>query len=64
MDGLLMSRLEQAADRLLEKNQSLAETCRCLEAEKSEWSEERRVLLAKIEDILIRLDDHFDQEES
>lgn len=60
----MLNRLEQAAECLLEKNRTLAETCRQLEAEKTDWSEERRVLLAKVEGILTRLDDHLAQEES
>lgn len=64
MDALLLKRLEQAAERLLEKNLALAETCRRLEAEKAEWSEERKALLAKVEGILTRLDKHLEQEDS
>lgn len=64
MDSLLLNRLEQAAGRLLEKNRLLTETCRRLEAEKEEWSEERKALLIKVEEMLSRLDEHLEQEES
>jgi len=61
MDDLLLKRLEQAAENLLVKNLGLAETCRHLEAEKAEWSEERKALLGKVDEILIRLDKHLEE---
>ncbi|HEX9779236.1 MAG TPA: hypothetical protein VGA63_13900 [Geopsychrobacteraceae bacterium] len=64
MDGLLLNRLEQAAERLLEKKRALSETCRRLEAEKAEWYEQRKALLAKVDEVLARLDEHLEQEES
>lgn len=64
MGGLMLNRLEQAAERLLEKNQKLVEACRQLEAEKAEWSEERKTLLGKVDGMLSRLDEHLAQEES
>jgi FtsZ-binding cell division protein ZapB len=56
--------LEQAAERLLEKKRALSETCRRLEAEKAEWYEQRKALLAKVDEVLARLDEHLEQEES
>ena len=64
MDGLLLDRLERAAARLLEKNRTLSDSCRCLEAEKAEWSAERKQLLSKINEVLSKLDEHLEQEES
>jgi len=62
MDSLLLNRLDLAAERLLEKNRRLSETCLQLKAEKTEWQQERRDLLVKIESVLARLDAHLDQE--
>lgn len=64
MDDLLLKRLEQAAENLLQKNSVLVETCRRLETEKMQWSEERNLLLGKVEGMLTRLDEHLGQEDS
>jgi FtsZ-binding cell division protein ZapB len=64
MDDLLLKRLEQAAENLLQKNLVLAETCQRLETEKTQWSEERKLLLGKVEGILTQLDEHLGQEDS
>ncbi|PLX90798.1 MAG: hypothetical protein C0619_08605 [Desulfuromonas sp.] len=60
----MLDRLEQAVDRLLEKNRALAVTCQQLESEKAEWFGERAELLAKLEDVLARLDNHLAREDS
>ena len=62
MDSLLLNRLDVAAERLLEKNRRLSETCQRLEAEKAKWQQERKGLLVKVESVLARLDAHLDQE--
>ncbi|MDT8421831.1 MAG: cell division protein ZapB [Desulfuromonadales bacterium] len=60
----MLDRLEQAVDRLLEKNRALAETCQRLESEKAEWYGERTELLASLDDVLERLDSHLAREDS
>ena len=62
MDGQLLNRLEQAAERLLKKNRMLVDNCRRLEADKVALEKERQELLAKVDDILNRLDRHLAQE--
>lgn len=64
MEGQLLDRLEEAAEKLLEKNRALRENCRRLEAEKNAWSQERQELLKKVDDMLARLDRHLQEEDS
>ena len=63
MDGQLLNRMERAAERLLEKNRVLTENCRRLEAEKVGWQQERQALIARLDEVLARLDRHLEQEE-
>jgi len=56
MPNDLVSRLEDAIGKVLEKNRQLAKKCQQLEAEKRDWQEEKEALLADVEQVLKRFD--------
>ncbi len=57
MESPLLARLEDAIERLLEKNRQLSAECSALRQEKTAWQRERQQLLGDVETILKRLDD-------
>ena len=57
MESPLLTRLEAAIERLLEKNLQLNAECSSLRQEKTAWQQERQMLLGDVETILKRLDD-------
>jgi FtsZ-binding cell division protein ZapB len=57
MESPLLARLEDAIERLLEKNRQLSTECSALRQEKTAWQRERQQLLGDVETILKRLDD-------
>lgn len=57
MESPLLTRLEEAVARVLDKNRQLQAECSALREEKLAWQQERQKLLADVEKILKRLDD-------
>lgn len=57
MESPLLTRLQGAIERLLDKNRQLDAECLALRHEKSTWEQERQQLLGDVEKILKRLDD-------
>ena len=57
MESSLLVRLEEAVERLLQKNRHLEAECAELRDEKEVWQLERQQLLGDVEKILKRLDD-------
>ncbi len=56
MDDLLLTRLEMAVERLLEKNRQLEAECAALQQERTAWHQQRGRLLDEVEQMLARLE--------
>lgn len=57
MSDALLHRLEDAVEKVIERNRQLTRECQQLKEEQSAWQQERSELLGEIEQVLARLDD-------
>ena len=51
-----MGQLENAVDRLLQRNDQLQDQCTRLLAEKKSWQHQRQVVLTEVEELLAELE--------
>lgn len=56
MPDALLPRLESAVEKVLAQNRHLEQQCCQLQGEKSAWLQEKKELLAEVEQVLERLD--------
>jgi len=56
MDASAMGQLENAVDRLLQRNAQLKERCDLLLVERQGWRQQRREMLAEVETLLADLE--------
>ena len=57
-----MGQLENAVDRLLQRNAQLQDHCACLLTEQEDWRQQRRNILAEIEKLLADLESLREQQ--
>jgi phage shock protein A len=56
MDDLLLTRLEAAVERLLEKNRQLEAECTALRQQRETWCQQRSRLREEVDQMLARLE--------